>query len=158
MKARLALLGALVVVLSGCQAKAAPFNPVDPVAVAQIDSVMQPVLDGSEHGDADKVMSFADAQGDFTFISGDLMLSGVPQIREDFRATYAKVAHQDHKIISRRVRLLTPDVALYTVVGEGTYTDKAGWTSPPVGLGLTVVLVKKDGKWQGEHAHQSIAF
>ena len=149
---------AACLVLAGCQAKSEPFNPVDPVAMAQIDSLMQPVLDGAQNADADKVMSFADAQGDFTFVSGDMMLSGVPQIREDFRATYANIAHQDHKIISRRVRLLTPDVALYTVVGEGTYTDKAGWTSPPVGLGLTVVLVKKDGKWRGEHAHQSVAF
>jgi uncharacterized protein (TIGR02246 family) len=150
--------GACVLLLAGCQPKPVPFNPVDPVALAQIDSLMQPVLDGAQNADADKVMSFADAQGDFTFVSGDMMLSGVPQIREDFRATYANVAHQDHKIISRRIRLLTPDVALYTVVGEGTYTDKAGWTSPPVGLGLTVVLVKKNGKWVGEHAHQSVAF
>jgi uncharacterized protein (TIGR02246 family) len=145
-------------VLTGCQAKSEPFNPVDPVAVAQIDSLMQPVLEGAQTANADKVMSFADAQGDFTFVTGDMMLSGVPEIREDFRATYTNVARQDHKIVSRRIRLLTPDVALYTVVGEGTYTDKTGWTSPPVGLGLTVVLVKKDGRWQGEHAHQSVAF
>jgi hypothetical protein len=43
-------------------------------------------------------------------------------------------------------------------VGEGTYTDKAGWTSPPVGLGLTVVFVREHGVWQAQHIHQSIAF
>ncbi|MFI5078690.1 MAG: nuclear transport factor 2 family protein [Vicinamibacteria bacterium] len=41
--------------------------------------------------------------------------------------------------------------------GEGTYTDKAGWTSEPVGLALTIVFVRQNGVWRAVHAHQSIA-
>ena len=39
---------------------------------------------------------------------------------------------------------------------EGTYTDKAGWTSDPVGIGTTIVFVKEDGQWRARHAHQSV--
>jgi hypothetical protein len=48
-------------------------------------------------------------------------------------------------------------VALVTATAEGTYTDKAGWTSKPVGLGITIVFVRQDGAWRAVHAHQSIA-
>ena len=158
MRCRLGLVGASVLVLAACQAKPAPFNPEDPAAIAQIDSVMQPAIDAARSANADKVLAMADGPGEFTFISGDVMLTGVPKIRESFRDTYAGLTRQDQEIITRRIRLLTPDVALWTAVGEGTYTDKAGWTSPPVGLGLTVVLVKEGGRWQALHAHQSVAF
>jgi hypothetical protein len=43
-------------------------------------------------------------------------------------------------------------------VSEGTYTDKAGWTYEPVGIGITVVFVRENGQWRARHAHQSIAF
>ena len=55
------------------------------------------------------------------------------------------------------MRLLSPDVAVVMAVGEGTYTDQAGWTSPPVGMGTTIVFVREDGQWRARHAHQSIA-
>jgi len=42
-------------------------------------------------------------------------------------------------------------------VGEGSYTDKANFTSPPVGMGSTVIFVKRDGVWRAVHFHQSIA-
>ena len=42
-------------------------------------------------------------------------------------------------------------------VSEGTYTDIAGWTSEPVGLGTTIVFVRENGQWRARHAHQSIA-
>ena len=61
-------------------------------------------------------------------------------------------------MLDRQVRLIGPDVALVTAVGEGTYTDRAGWTSDPVGLGMTLVFVREQGQWQVKHAHQSIAF
>ena len=158
MHSSLGLVGASVLVLAACQAKPAPFNPDDPVAIAQIDSVMQPAFDAARRADADKVLAMAEGPGEFTFIAGDVLLSGVAPIRESFRNTYAGLTRQEQEIITRRIRLLTPDVALWTAVGEGTYTDKAGWTSPPVGLGLTVVLVKQAGRWQALHAHQSVAF
>ena len=54
------------------------------------------------------------------------------------------------------MRILSPDVAVVMAVGEGTYTDKAGWTSEPVGIGTTIVFVREDGQWRIRHAHQSI--
>jgi hypothetical protein len=56
------------------------------------------------------------------------------------------------------VRLLSPDVAVVMAVGEGTYTDKAGWTSAPVGMGTTIIFLRENGVWRARHAHQSIAF
>ncbi|MFL5521850.1 MAG: hypothetical protein ACJ8B6_12990, partial [Gemmatimonadales bacterium] len=123
MHSSLGLVGASVLVLAACQAKPAPFNPDDPVAIAQIDSVMQPAFDAARRADADKVLAMAEGPGEFTFIVGDVMLSGVAPIRESFRNTYAGLTRQDQEITTRRIRLLTPDVALWTAVGEGTYTD-----------------------------------
>jgi hypothetical protein len=79
-------------------------------------------------------------------------------MKAQFRKTYSGIKSQQQSISHKRVRLLSPDVAVLMAVGEGTYTDKAGWTSPPVGLGLTVVFVREHGVWQAQHIHQSIAF
>jgi len=159
MRSSIVTIAVCAVALAGCQAKSPPpFNPDDPAAIAQIDSLMRPTLEAAASADADKVLGIADGPGEFTFITGDMLLAGAPTIRDRFRATYAGVARQNQQIETRRVRMLTPDVALFTAVGEGTYTDKSGWTSPPVGLGLTVVFVRVNGRWQAQHAHQSIAF
>jgi putative ABC transport system substrate-binding protein len=50
-----------------------------------------------------------------------------------------------------------PEVVLVTAVSEGTYTDKAGYTFPPVGLGSTAVFVRRGGEWRVIHYHQSVA-
>ena len=42
------------------------------------------------------------------------------------------------------------------VAQEGTYTDSTGVVSEPVGIGLTLVFVRQDGRWVAQHAHQSI--
>lgn len=147
-----------IVGLAACQSKPAAFNPDDPATLAAIDSVVSVAIAGSSQVNADKVLSVAEGPAEFTFVTGDVLLEGFASIKEDFQETYASLERQDHNIVAKRVRLVAPDVALYTVVGDGTYTDKAGWTSPPVGLGFTMVLVKRDGKWQAVHAHQSVAF
>lgn len=150
--------GACALLLAGCGGgKPAAFNPEDPAELAAIDSAVQPALDGAQRADADLVLKVAEGPAEFSFVTGDVLLDGFASIKEDFRATYAGLEGQEHTILARRVRLVAPDVAIYTAVGEGTYTDKAGWTSPPTGLGLTLVLVKRDGKWQAVHAHQSVA-
>jgi len=159
MRSRVLLAGAFALALGGCQAKPAAFNPDDPGVVAAIDSIMNGAMQGAASVDADRVMTIAEGPGEFGFITGDIMLQGDSAIRERFRTTYLGVARQDQSVTARKVRLVAPDVALFTAVGEGTYTDKAGWTSPPVGLGLTVVFVRDpaSGKWQAQHAHQSLA-
>ncbi|MCL7982681.1 MAG: nuclear transport factor 2 family protein, partial [marine benthic group bacterium] len=60
-------------------------------------------------------------------------------------------------ILEKRIRLLSPDIAVLTAVSEGTYTDKAGWTSEPVGIGHTIIFVRENGTWRARHVHQSIA-
>ena len=158
MSSRRILLGACAILLAGCQAKPATFDPEDPVELAALDSLVAVAMAGAESADADRVLAFAEGPGEFTFTTGDVMLDGLASIKESFRSTYAGLTRQEHQIHAKRIRLLSPDVAILTAVGEGTYTDKAGWTSNPVGLGLTVVFVKQDGKWQARHAHQSVAF
>jgi uncharacterized protein (TIGR02246 family) len=98
------------------------------------------------------------AAGDVTFITGDVMLSGLETLRAAFQETYGGLERQDQTVLELRIRLLTPDVAIVTGVAEGTYTDKAGWTSEPVGIGTTLVFVRKNDQWQVQHAHQSIAY
>jgi uncharacterized protein (TIGR02246 family) len=145
--------------LAGCQAAAPPpFNPDDPAIVAEIEARMQPVMAGAAAADADKVLEIAEGTGEFTFMTGDVMLSGLDTIRARFKETYAGLEKQDQTILEKRVRILSPDVALVLVVAEGTYTDKAGWTSEPVGIGTTIVFVREDGTWRARHAHQSIGY
>ena len=74
-------------------------------------------------------------------MTGDVLLSGFERIREQFRRTYSGIERQDQTVLEKRVRLLSPDVAVAMAIAEGTYTDKAGWTSEPVGIGTTIVFV-----------------
>ena len=153
---------ALVLVIAGaallgaCRAQPS-FDPDDPAVVAAIDAEMQSAMAGAAAVDADKVLAIAEGKGELTFVTGDVMLSGLDTIRARFKDTYAGLAKQQQTVLEKRVRLLSPDVALLTVISEGTYTDKAGWTSEPVGLAVTIVFVREDGVWRAVHAHQSIA-
>lgn len=150
-------LAGLGLLLSACT-PSAEFDPEDPAAVAAIDSLVQEAMKGSLAADADRVLAMAEGVEDLTFITGDLMLDGLETIREDFEETYAAIDSQSQKILQKQVRLLTPDVALVTAVSEGTFTDVAGWTSEPVGMGHTLVFVRSGDGWRLHHAHQSIAF
>jgi uncharacterized protein (TIGR02246 family) len=142
------------VLLSGCQS--ARFDPDDPVAVAAIDSIVQSMMAGAREANAAQVLSAA--APDVTFLTGDVMLTGLETLQARFAETYAGIRNQEQNVIEKRIRLVSPDVALVTAVGEGTYTDKAGWTSDPVGIGTTLVFVRENGQWRVQHAHQSIAF
>ena len=144
------------VLLVSCS-QPAEFNPEDPEVIAAIDSIIQVTLEGTRNADVDRVLAMAEGEGEFTFITGDLMLTDLDTIREDFELTYAGVASQAQTILEMRIRLLAPDVAVLTSVSEGTYTDKAGWTSEPVGMGHTIIFVRENGTWRARHVHQSIA-
>lgn len=148
---------ALAAALSACQ-PAAEFDPNDPDVIAAIDAVVEAAIEGSRNVDADRVLAAAEGEGELTFITGDVMLSGVDYIRETFRETYAGLERQDQVLLAKQVRVLSPDVAIVIAVSEGTYTDKAGWTSEPAGIGHTLVLVRENGEWRIRHAHQSVAF
>jgi hypothetical protein len=112
-------------------------------------------MDGAVHADADKTLSIAEGPGELTMITGDVMLSGLDSMKTQFRKTYSGIKSQPQSINQKRVRLLSQDVTVLIAVGEGTYTDKAGWTSPPVGLGLTVVFVREHRVWQAQHTFTS---
>jgi uncharacterized protein (TIGR02246 family) len=143
--------------LAGCKPAPAPFNPDDPAVIAAIDSLVQRALEGATAADADKVLAMAEGKGELTFLTGDVLLSGFEPIRAQFRRTYSGLRSQEQTVIERRVRVLSPDVAVMMAISEGTYTDKAGWTSAPVGIGTTIVFVREDGQWRARHVHQSIA-
>ena len=146
----------LAMVSAACQPTAG-FDPDDPAVVAAIDSIIEEAMEGASAVDADRTLAMAEGEGELTFITGDMMLSGLEYIRETFRDTYAGLERQDQTLLEKRVRILSPDVAIVIAVSEGTYTDKAGWTSEPVGMGHTIVFVREDGEWRARHAHQSIA-
>ena len=143
--------------LSACS-QSADFDPNDPAVIAAIDSIVAEAMEGSRNVDADRVLAMAEGEGELTFITGDVMLSGLETIRSAFRDTYAGLQKQDQTMIEKRVRILSPDVAIVIAVSEGTYTDLAGWTSEPVGMGHTIVFVRENGQWRARHAHQSIAY
>jgi len=154
MRQPLALAFACSALLAGCQAQTT-FDPEDPAIVAAIQSQMQTAMEGAAAVDAAKVLSIA--RDDLTFVTGDVMLSGLDAIRTTFEDTYSGLESQQQTYPEKRVRILSPDVALVLATGEGTYTDKAGWTSEPVGLAVTIVFVRENGVWRAVHAHQSVA-
>lgn len=147
-----AIAGAALLV--GCQA-APTFDPDDPAVVAVLESRLQTAMEGAARVDAAEVLGIAAA--DMTFITGDVMLSGLDSIRAQFEDTYSGLESQKQTVFEKQVRILSPDVALVLATGEGTYTDKAGWTSEPVGLAITILFVRENGVWRAVHAHQSIA-
>jgi uncharacterized protein (TIGR02246 family) len=149
-----AVMVVVAVALAACRPSAGAVDPNDPVITATIDSLLQVVMAGAAAADADRVLAPADT--DLTFLTGDVLLSGLEPIRKRFRETYAGLQRQDQTLIEKQIRVLSPDVAIVTAVAEGTYTDKAGWTSDPVDIGTTLVFVKKNGQWRIRHAHQSI--
>lgn len=134
------------------------FDPNDPAVTAAIDSLVTVAMEGAANVDADRVLSIAEGDGELTFVTGDVLLSGLEPIRARFKATYAGLARQDQTVNEKRVRVLSADVAVVVAIAEGTYTDQAGWTSDPVGIGTTIVFVRENGQWRARHAHQSIAF
>lgn len=156
---RVAMLSGAVA-LGGCGGSAAPstatVDPNDPAITATIDSLLAVALDGAARVDADRVLEPAAGTGEVTLLVGNVLLTGIEPIRARFKETYSGLERQDQKVIEKRVRVLTPDVAIATVIGEGTYTDKAGWTSEPVDIGTTLVFVKENGQWRIRHGHQSI--
>jgi len=145
-------------VLAACAGTpaAAPTTADIAAAEAAIDSLMSIAMDGSRSVDADKVLSIAQGATDFTFMTGDVLVSGLEPTREAFARTYATIKSQDQQVLEKKFRLLTPDVAVWTAAGEGTYTDSTGTVSEPVGIGLTIMFVRRDGRWVAEQAHQSI--
>ena len=143
--------------LSGCSPSAGTVDPNDPAITAVIDSLLTVVSEGAAQVDADRVLEPASGASELTFVTEDVILTGLEPIRERFRETYSGLLRQDQTLIEKRIRVLSPNVAIAILVAEGTYTDKAGWTSEPVGIGTTIVFVKENGRWQIQHAHQSIS-
>ena len=148
----------LPLVAAGLAACGAPrFDPNDPKVAATIDSIVTLAMDGAAHVDADKVLSIAGGDTALTFVTGDILLSGLDNIRARFKDTYTGLAGQHQTVDHKRIRLIAPDVAIVMATGEGTYTMKSGWASPPVGIGTTIVFVRDHGAWHAVHVHQSIA-
>jgi uncharacterized protein (TIGR02246 family) len=143
-----------LVVVAAC--RPSRFDPNDPAVMAAIDSLVAEVSAGAAAVDADRVLSAA--ADDISFVTGEVLLSGRETLLARFRETYSGLARQDQRVIEKQVRILGPDLVVVIVIAEGTYTDKAGWTSPAVGIGTTIVFVRENGQWRAKHAHQSIAY
>jgi uncharacterized protein (TIGR02246 family) len=144
--------------LAACASPSQSFDPEDPAVVAAIESLMAAAIQAAGDVDPVKVLESMGGGEEFSLVTSDVMLVGLQKVQEAFKDTYDGLERQDHTVFETRVRLLSPDVAVYSAVAEGTYTDLAGWTSEPAGLGLTVVFVREEGHWVGRHVHQSVAF
>jgi hypothetical protein len=94
--------------LLGCGPSASSFDPEDPQVVAEIESQLQSAMAGAAAADADRVLASAGGEGELTFITGDVLLSGLDTIRASFEDTYANIAKQDQTIREKRVPLLSP--------------------------------------------------
>lgn len=153
---RLRLLPAILIIVA-CQPQPVTVNPNDPAIVTAVETILDKAVAAAAATDAEGVLSVSTRDETFTFITGDTMLTGYDEALAAFRQTYALLQGQTNQIIEKRTRVLSPDVVLVSAVSEGTYTDKAGFTSPPVGLGSTAVFVRRDGDWRVVHYHQSVA-
>jgi uncharacterized protein (TIGR02246 family) len=148
---------AALVIAAACRAQPATVDPNDREIVAAVEAILDKAVAAAAATDAEGVLAAAPRDDTFTFITGDTMLEGYDEALAAFRTTYALLQKQTNQIIEKRTRVLSPDVVLVSAVSEGTYTDKAGFTSPPVGLGSTAVFVRRDGQWRVIHYHQSVA-
>ena len=135
----------------------AAVNPNDPEIVATVEAIFDKAVAAAGAVDAEGVLSVSTRDDTFTFITEDRMLKGYDETLAAFRLTYALLQGQTNQVIERRARVLSPDVVLVSAVLEGTYTDKAGFTFPPVGLGSTAVFVRRGAEWRVIHYHQSVA-
>ena len=150
------LLAALVVAV-GCRSQPAAVTANEKETVAAVEAVLDKVVAAAEATDAEGVLSASTKDDAFTFITSDTLLNGYDEALAAFRTTYALLEKQTNQVIEKRVRVLSPDVVLVSAVSEGTYTDQAGFTSKPVGMGSTAVLVRRNGNWQVIHFHESVA-
>jgi uncharacterized protein (TIGR02246 family) len=147
-----------LVSLAGCSPPSSQsFDPDDPAVVAAIESLMAETIKAADAVDPIGVLEPLGESEELTLITGDVMLTGHQTIQEAFADTYDGLLEQNHTVFETTTRLISPDVALYTAIAEGTYTDQAGWVSEPVGLAISVIFVREDGRWVGRHVHQSIA-
>ena len=151
------LILATIVIAAACRSQSVTVNPDDPEIVATVEAILDKAVAAANAADAEGVLSASTKDDTFTFITDDTMLTGYDEALAAFRTTYALLQGQAHQIIERHTRVLSPDVVLVSAVSEGTYTDKAGFTSPPVGLGSTAVFVRRNGEWRVIHFHQSVA-
>jgi uncharacterized protein (TIGR02246 family) len=153
---RVAVVAALLIA-AACRSRPVAVNPNDPEMVAAVEAILDKAVAAAAATDAEGVLSATTRDDTFTFITGDRMLRGYDESLAAFRKTYALLQGQTNQIVEKRTRVLSPDVVLVSAVSEGTYTDKAGFTSPPVGLGSTAVFVRHGEEWRVIHFHQSVA-
>jgi len=66
----------LVILTAACQPQAPSFNPDDPAILAAIDSAMTVAMAGSAAGNAEQALSITTRDSTFSFITGDVMLTG----------------------------------------------------------------------------------
>jgi hypothetical protein len=85
MRRALALTVAAGALLAGCQTKTT-FDPEDPAVVAALESQMKTAMEGAAAVDAAKVLGIA--ADDLTFVTGDVLLTGLDAIRARFQDTY----------------------------------------------------------------------
>ena len=153
----IAVAGFLVSLAACSPPSSQSFDPDDPAVAAAIEPLMAEAVKAADAVDPIGVLEPLGASEELTLITGDVMLTGRQVIQEAFADTYDGLLEQNHTVLERGTRLLSPDVALYTAIAEGTYTDQAGWTSEPVGLAISVIFVRENGRWVARHVHQSIA-
>lgn len=150
------ILAALALAMA-CRSQAVEVNPDDPDIVTAVEAILDKAVAAAAATDPEGVLSATTRDDTFTFITGDRMLKGYDESLAAFRSTYALLQGQTNQIVEKRTRVLSPDVVLVSAVSEGTYTDNAGFTSPPVGLGSTAVFVRRGADWRVIHFHQSVA-
>ena len=160
MRTEISRLSLALLAMSACASPApvattATFDPQDPAVTAALDSIVALSRDGANNADADAAMAPLNVDDQLTYMGADLILTGKERIRGAFRDTYAQVRRQAYAPIGRQVRLIAPDIVIYSGIGKGSYQDKDGKVSDPVYIGMSGVFVRRDGVWRLVHIQQS---
>ena len=108
LKLRTAILSGAVLLASCGQTQTDEFDPEDPVAIAEIEALLETTMEGAREADADRVLAMAEGEAQFTFITGDLMLAVY-----DFAANTMDVAVAKELLANSDIQ------EFYLGIGEG---------------------------------------
>jgi uncharacterized protein (TIGR02246 family) len=130
----------------------------DPAAEAVIRNIVADQAEAWNAGDGQRYASRIAAEASFTNLFGMVMYGKAPFVarHSEILATFYKGTTKKHAI--RRIRFVTPDVALVDIDNEvhGVKAMPAGIVVPPDGViktQLMEVFVRRGGEWWVEAYH-----
>jgi uncharacterized protein (TIGR02246 family) len=146
------LLGAL---LSGAAGGGPPVTPDEAKAIEDaVLAVSAQMTLAGEAADADRLFSFMLDTAKGSVIQNGVLMATRQEALERVRSNLRGISRVQYRWKRQYVKVLSPEVAVLTAVGESTATTAAGDTFGAP-FAQTVVFVREAGGWKAIHAHQS---